>query len=74
MCILELSKVLMYEFHYNYIKINMTENQNFYLQTLIVQCMKKQMVSTNILVAKKKDCLMLVIILLSKNTMIIETI
>ena len=56
------------------LKINMTANQNFYLQTLIVQCMKKQMVSTNILVAKKKDCLMLVIILLSKNTMIIETI
>ena len=36
MCILELSKVLMYEFHYDYIKINMTTNQNHYSQTLIV--------------------------------------
>ena len=33
-CILELSKVLMYEFHYDYIKRNMTIN--YYAQTLIV--------------------------------------
>ena len=36
MCILELSKILMCEFHYNYIKINMITNQNYYSQTLIV--------------------------------------
>ena len=35
-CILELSKVLMYEFHNDDIKINMTTNQNYYSQTLIV--------------------------------------
>ena len=52
----------------------MTANQTFYLQTLIVQRMKKQMMSTKILAAKKKDCFILAIILLSKNTMIIETI
>ena len=36
MCILGLSKVLIYEFHYNYIKINMATIQEYYLQTLIV--------------------------------------
>ena len=36
MYILELSKVLMYEFHYDYIKINMATNQNYHLQTLTV--------------------------------------
>ena len=35
MRISELSKVLMYEFHYDYIK-NMITNQNYYSQTLIV--------------------------------------
>ena len=35
MCILELKNALMYKFHYNYMKINMTTNQNFYSQTLI---------------------------------------
>ena len=34
MCILELSKVLMYEFHYDYIK--MITTQNSYLQKLTV--------------------------------------
>ena len=36
MLILELRKVLMYEFHYDYIKINMATTQDYYLQTLIV--------------------------------------
>ena len=36
MCILELSKVLMYEFHYHYIKIYMVKNQGYYSQALIV--------------------------------------
>ena len=35
-CILDSSNVLMYEFHYDYIKTNMKTNQNYYLQTLIV--------------------------------------
>ena len=34
--ILELSKVLMYEFRCDYIKKNMTKNQNYYSQTVIV--------------------------------------
>ena len=36
MLILELRKVLMYEFHYDYIKINMATTQDYYLQALIV--------------------------------------
>ena len=36
MCVLELSKSLMYEFHYNCIKISMTTNQNYCSQILIV--------------------------------------
>ena len=36
MCILEVSKILMYEFHYDYIKLNMITNQYYYSQTLIV--------------------------------------
>ena len=40
MCILDLSKVLMYEFHYDCIKINMVRTQDFYSLTLIVWRMK----------------------------------
>ena len=40
MCFVELTKVLMDEFHYNYIKVNMTINQNYCSQTLIFYCMK----------------------------------
>ena len=36
MCILDLTKVLMYEFHYDYIKINMAKTQDYYLQALII--------------------------------------
>ena len=36
MCILELSKILMCKFHYDFIKNNITTNQNYFSQVLIV--------------------------------------
>ena len=36
MCILELSKVLMYEFYIDYIKIKCDNKSNYYSQTLVV--------------------------------------
>ena len=36
MCILDLRKILMYKFHYDYIKINMVTTQDYYSLTLIV--------------------------------------
>ena len=72
MCVVDLSKVLMYEFHYDYIKINMTTNQNYYSQTLTVQCMKlKLKMSMKILVAINKY-LISVIIQLGQNTTTIQ--
>ena len=35
MCILELNKVLMYEFHYDSAKNKFETNQNYYSQTLL---------------------------------------
>ena len=35
MCILDLSKILMYELHSDYVKTNMTINQIYYSQTQI---------------------------------------
>ena len=34
LCILDLSKVLMYEFHYDYIKKNMVATQDYYSLTV----------------------------------------
>ena len=40
MCILDLSKVLLHKFHYDYIKINIVTTQGYYSLTLIACCMK----------------------------------
>ena len=39
-CIFKLSKVLKWEFHYDYVKINMVTTQDYYSQTVIAKCMK----------------------------------
>ena len=60
MCILDLSKVLMCEFHYDYIKINVVAIQDSYSLILIVSCMKlhqdKEMFDFRNYSAKTKFC------------------
>ena len=70
MCILELSEILMYQFHYDYIK-NIYGNNLRLLFTEIDSLMQLKM-SMKILATIKK-CLILVIIELSQNIMIIQT-
>ena len=73
MCTLELSKVLMYEFHYNYIKNKYGNNSRLlftYTDSLMHEI--KTEVSMKILATIKKF-LTLVIIQLSQNIMIIQT-
>ena len=68
MCILELHKVLMYEFHYDYIKNKYDNtNQKYYSQTLIIQCMKLKLKMFMKILAAIKKCLILVIIRVKQN-------
>ena len=71
MCILKLSKVLMYEFHYDYIK-NKYGNNSRLLFTGIDSLKLKLKMSMKILAMVKKY-LTLVIIQLSHNIMIFQT-
>ena len=75
MCILELSKVLMYEFHYDYIK-NKYGNNSRLLFTDIDSSMYE--ISMMLKISMKnlatiKKCLTLVITQLSQTTMMIQT-
>ena len=75
MCILDLSKVLMFEFFMITLKIdiNALKSQDYYSLTLIVWCMK---LKPNIFIkiwVSIKECLALVIIQLGQNFMTIKT-
>ena len=71
MCISDLSKVLMYEFHYDHIK-NEYGNHSRLLCTDTDSMKLKPMIFMKILV-KIKKCLILVFIHLSQNNMMIQT-
>ena len=72
MCMLDLCKVLMYEFHYDYIKKKYGGNSKLSL-IMRVWCMKlKRKMFIKILVRIKK-CLTLVIIQLSQDIVMIQT-
>ena len=73
MCILELSKVLLYQFHYDYIKNELGNNSRLlYADTdsLMYEIKTELKMSMKILATMKK-CLTVVIIHLSQNIMII---
>ena len=73
MCILELSKVSLYQFHYDYIKNELGNNSRLlYADTdsLMYEIKTELKMSMKILATMKK-CLTVVIIHLSQNIMII---
>ena len=72
-CILDLSKVLMYEFHYDCVKNKHGNNSRLlFTDTDSLMYEIKQNMYMKILVGVKK-CLILAIILLSQNIMMIQT-
>ena len=73
MCILHLSKVLMYEFHYNYIKNKYGNNSRLLFTDTdrLMYEIKAEDVYEDF--SKDKKCLILVIIQLSQNIMKIQT-
>ena len=71
MCLLELSKVQMYEFHYDYIKKKYGNKSRLLFtdtDSLVYKIMKMFMK----MLVKIKRCLILVIILLSQNITMIQ--
>ena len=70
MCILDLSKVLMYEFRYDYIKNRNNENSG--LLILKVGYMKSKLKMFMKILVRIKICLILAIFQLSQNIIITE--
>ena len=73
MCLLLLSKVFMYEFHYKYIKKKFYKTPDFYSLRVIFWCMKWKLKTFMKIYVKIRKCLILVIIQLSQNIMMIQT-
>ena len=75
MCNLDLNKVLMYEFCYDYIKNKFGSKSEFLFKTiiiLIVWCTKSKPKMIIKALARIKNCLILVIIQLSQKIMMIQ--
>ena len=71
MCILSLSKVLMYEFHYEYIKNKCGNISRFTNTDNLINEIKTEDFSEDF--SKDKKCVILVIIQLSQTIMMIQT-
>ena len=72
MCMLELSKVPVYKFQYDYIKENLTRIRNYYSKILATWCMKLKLEMFMTILVRIKNFLISVIILLCQNIMMIQ--
>ena len=74
LCILDLSNLPMYEFHYDYIKNKYGNNTRLLIsQTLIIYCMELKSKMFMKILVRIKNCLILVIILVGQNIMMDQT-
>ena len=73
MCILELSKVLIYEFHYGYIKSRYANKSKLLFTDTVSLMYEIKTEDVYEILAAIKKCLISVIIRLSQNTMMIQT-
>ena len=73
MCILELSKVLMYEFQYDYIRNRYGNNSNLLFTDIDTLMHELKLKMSMKILATLRKCLTLAIIQISQNIKIIQT-
>ena len=73
MCILDLSKVLLHEFHYDYIENKYGNNSRLLFTDTDSLMYEIKIEDVYVDLVKTKKCLMLLVIPLSQNIMMIQT-